>query len=275
MRKFVERLVDLRVGALQLLLLLLVFFLPFRLNISSFITSLFTKDELSFENMRFYFINLGGNLGIGIFLFFLVLKTIRKKNKDQILNKGDIYHKHSYFWFYICSKLLGFTNCNLVLVPIYMQFKLVIRDTFDKYPLDEIFFPESPNNDINVTIKNQNYDLDKKDLNEINLVLEDTYEIDLNQIPKDKQALKTIKISRNNKNHLRQYSDLYVNKIITKVRELPNGTILNIFATTNPKHTYQIVKRAFSLGNRGNISKIFVYQQEKDNERLFIKSKKI
>ena len=44
---------------------------------------------------------------------------------------------------------------------------------------------------------------------------------------------------------------------------------INVYATTNPKHTLKIAGDAFKLAERGNIKKLVVFQQEKEEIRKF------
>lgn len=275
MKKFIDKIRDSISEIFQLILIIFFFYLPKILNASSNISLLITNNGLDFDNIRFYYINLAGNLGLGLVLVWLYLLKIRNINEKKTLNKGNLYHCHSYIWFNLCSKILGYKKCNLILVPIYMQFNLIINDTFEEYPLDDSFFPIENSDKISVDVKKASCDIKHENSNEINLILEDTHEVLFQKLPINKQYFKTIRISRNNKNLTRQYNDLYVEKIISEVRNLPDDAVVNIFATTNPKHTYQIAKRAFSIGKRGNISKIFVFQQDKDNEWKFTKKYKI
>jgi len=270
---FIPRILDSRREILQLLLFIAAFFIPGILDLKVIISSIVREQGVSFDKLKYFYLNLFDVLGLVLCVLYFV--KIRKCNKKKIFNKGDIYHRHSYFWFFFCSKILGYEQCNLVLVPIYLQFKLVIRDTFDKYIVDGNFLPKEDNRNISVVTIKDNIDSESNDLNEVNLILEDTYEISLKQIPKNKQSIKTIKVSRNCKDKTRKYNDFYVDKVISVVRNFPNGTIINIFATTNTKHNFEIAKRCFSLGGRGNISKIYVFQQELDKNRVFKKQYKI
>ena len=45
--------------------------------------------------------------------------------------------------------------------------------------------------------------------------------------------------------------------------------ILNIFSTTNPKNTYEIIKNSIMLAERGNIKHVNVFQQHNEGEREF------
>ena len=44
---------------------------------------------------------------------------------------------------------------------------------------------------------------------------------------------------------------------------------LNIFSTTNPKNTYEIIKNSIMLAERGNIKHVNVFQQNNEGEREF------
>lgn len=201
-----------------------------------------------------------------VFLFFAVLIAIRKFNHDFIMNRKLVYHDYSYVWYWICAKILGIKSCDLVLVPIHMQFKLVIRATFSEYPLDEKEYPvDETEADIKVSMVNRG-----ETNGEINLILEDTYTIDEKQIPKTKLGLRTIKVSRNNGNdNTRHFSPKFIDKITNVITE-PKGKLnVNIYATTNPMNTKHIAKRIFGLGERGNVEHLYVFQQRKDGRRHF------
>ena len=142
-----------------------------------------------------------------------------------------------------CAKVLGYTKCNLKLVPIYLQFELVMNDTFAEYDVGT--------DDDYPIIENEEIKIDKLNWNqvsqEINLVLEDTYPITKSQLPVLKKALSTIRIVRKRPDQARYYSPQFVAKIVDEIRKLPsNVNTVNVFATTNPKHTKQIAGDAWS-----------------------------
>ena len=201
-----------------------------------------------------------------VVLFFAVLIGIRKFNQGFVMNRKRVYHDYCYAWYWFCAKILGIKSCDLVLVPIHMQFKLVIRATFQEYPLDETEYPVVENeSDSKVSETNQ-----EESTREINLVLEDTYAIEARQIPKSKQGYRTIKISRNSgADSSRHFSQKYIEAIIKCIRGLNGKVSVNVYATTNPMNTKHIAKRAFGLGERGNVEHLYVFQQSKDGRRRF------
>lgn len=201
-----------------------------------------------------------------VILFFAVLIVIRKFNQGFVMNRKRVYHDYCYAWYWLCAKILGIKSCDLVLVPIYMQFKLVIRATFSDYPLDETEYPIIEN-ELESTIMELNQE---ETTREINLVLEDTYVVEERQIPKSKQRYRTIKISRNNgADSSRHFSQKYIEAIIMCVRGLKGRVTVNVYATTNPLNTLHIAKRAFGLGERGNVEHLYVFQQTKAGRRRF------
>lgn len=257
-----NKIIDCNREIIQILILSLCFFLPW-ITDEMIITIL--KDKLINENIV-YFILLSWNKEIigFIFMCFILIKYFRSWNKEVILNKGNIYHNHSYYWYLFCSKILGYDKCDLILVPLYMQFKLVLNDVFKEYPFDKNLFPEEEYEiEVNKKIKN----IENK---KVTFILEDTYPIDNKMIPNSFIENNTIKIKiKSKKIGKRIYSEKFIDAIIEILRELPNETILNIFATTNPKHTYNIIKKGITSGERSNIKNLYVFQQQATEDRKF------
>lgn len=251
---------------IQIIFLIVSFFIPEIINVSSCIDYLFQNSEVNFETAKFYFMLKIGNWGIGIGVMLFVLLRIRKLNKEKLFNTKNVYHDYPYIWYYVCAKVLGYVKCNLKLVPIYLQFKLVLNDTFSEYDVgtDEDY-PVIDNEVIRINKTNWT-----PMSREINLVLADTYPIAKAQLPALKSGLPTIEIVRDRPDQSRYYSPQFISKIVDEVRGLPsNVTTVNIFPTTNPKHTKQIAGDAFKLAERGNIKKLVVFQQSNKGARRF------
>lgn len=250
------------------LLIITVFFLPYMIDIPSLFEDYLRehKPEPELSDFLPYYILKCGNIAISLGLSFLVFWIIRRDNKEYVMNHDNVYHDYPFRWYWFCGKVLGIKKCSLILVPIYMQFKIVIENIFEEYPLDEADFPiieEEPE----CIIEKENMEAD---LSEINLILEDTYVIESEQIPCCKQNLPTIKISRNNGNsHTRHYSPNFINAISEEIRKLPQVHIVNIYATTNPMNTVQIIRSTFKMADRGNVEHVFVYQQGSSGKRRF------
>lgn len=210
-----------------------------------------------------------GKIGIWLIVSAMIYGRMRKFNADLVMNKGNRYHCSCYCWYWFCSHILGIKKCNLILVPIYLQFKLVINDVFEEYPFDEKRFPTLSQD--TVTVEELVPAATGVNDSEINLVLEDTYPIEINQIPERKRKLFTIKISRNRPDNIgqRYYSTQFIETVQSIVRHLPDSVTVNIFATTNPVNTRYIAQNTFQLANRGNIECLYVYQQSSVGNRNF------
>ncbi len=266
MKGFINRIANNGIQIIEIVILVLCSSIPFVFNAAELFAEYLASTKLDPGNAVSYLVIRAGNAAIAVAIFFIVLWRIRSHNKEFLMNRGNAYHQYPYWWYWLCAKILGIRKCNLVRVPIYMQFKLVIRGTFPEYPLDEASYPAAENESKTKIVVN-NSDADKK---EINLILEDSYAIDTRQIPKEKLGLRTIKISRNDGNcQGRHFSQQYIETVINTIREMEKGAVVNIFATTNPMNTWHIASRAFALADRGNLEHLYVFQQKNSTERLF------
>jgi len=236
------------------------------MNATKLIEICFQNAELNFDNIKYYFLLQSGNWVIGGIATVTLLLKFRKLNKDKMFNTMNVYHDYSYAWYWFCAKILGYKKCNLKLVPIFMQFKLALNDTFNVYYVgEEDDYPVKEEEIININKLSCN-----PITNEINLVFADTYPIIKEQIPRNQRDLSTIFISRNQGDFNRYFSPQFIGTINNEVRQLPrNVKRVNIYATTNPKHTLKIASSAFKLADRGNIDKLVVFQQGKDGARRF------
>lgn len=256
------------VQIIEVMILIIAFLLPYMLDIPSWFGDYLRdhKPEPEIRNFLPYYILKAGNMAIALGLLSTMLIVIRRYNKEFVMNNDNVYHDYPYGWYWFCAKVLGIKKCNLILVPIYMQFKLVIGNIFQDYPLDETEFPVIETEpDCTIEMNNMS-----TDFSEINLILEDTYVIESKQIPFRKKSLPTIKISRNDGNsHTRHFSPQFVNAVSEEIRRLPQVNIVNIYATTNPMNTIRISRSAFRMADRGNIDHVFVYQQKRSGMRKF------
>lgn len=250
---------------LEIIVLAVVVVLPQFVDFHGLFKDYLEKNYLSPDNWMWYLALSYGKWIITIVLVLFVLCAIRKFNNEFVMNRSNVYHDYCYGWYWFCAKVLGIKKCNLVLVPIYMQFKLIINETFEEYPLNEEEYPVVDNEIIKVTKSNEN-----ALQNEINLILEDTYIIKDNQIPFSKRNRYTIKISRNDGNSRgRHFSQNFIETTINTVREFQSIPVMNVYATMNPLNTKHIAKRVFALGDRGNVAHLYVFQQNNNGIRKF------
>lgn len=229
------------------------------------------------ENLNFININIGGfyirsSDLIQSTLYMILIGLcclcyhVRQSNKTFLLNRDNVYHDYCYQWYWICSKILGIKKCNFVNIPIYMQMKLVINQVFDTPFLFEEDYPKAEEPAV-VKRKNQ---MARAKIQECNLILEDTYQISYKQIPKEKQSLYTVKVSRYNPQIPgRHYSQSFVQKIMDVVNKLDKDTTINLYATTNPQNTLHIARCVFTMANRGNIAHLVIFQQSASQGRHF------
>lgn len=258
---------------IQTAAILVAFILPFLVDVQKIFEQYLTENYPTPDNFWVYLPLSYGNVILSVAISVFVYWKIRKSNSNMLMNRdNNVYHDYSYIWYLYCAKFLGIKKCNLINVPIHMQIKLVIHQTFDEYPLNDSEYPADENEVVSVFKENE----DNREQT-CNLILEDTYLIDAIQIPRTVRKFHTVKVSRNHSGNFgRHYSEEFISKIINEVRSLPNGITLNVFATTNPKNTLNIARRVFAQAERGNLSHIYVFQQRRTGRRIFeVKGKKI
>lgn len=263
-KKLIYKLIANVVPIMEIIVLVGLAILPSKMELMNII-----REQLALptdlEGVIVYYVFTQGDVVIGIALAATVLfRIVRPLNKDKMFNKGVLYKNYPYWWYCLCAKILGYTKCNLVMVPINMQFKLVINDTFTTFYTGDV--EEKKEDDIEVIRDGK---IENSD--EINLIIADTYPIDKSQLPEVKKKLPTIKITRNNSiDHNRYKSDELVKNVVIEVGNLPvNSRKINIYATTNPENTMNIAKKAFSSGERSNLDLVTVFQQGNDPLRKF------
>ena len=240
--------------------------IPYRINIPEIFKDYLNEKYPTPKDFLFFMAIEKGNITIGIALFLFVYIKIRKDNKSFIMNRENVYHDYPYLWYCFCAKILGIKKCNLVLVPIHIQYKLIINSIFDEYPINGEEYSQIDNKQDVSVIKNESVSTAKI----VNIILEDTYIIREDQIPHNLRSLPSIKISRNDGTDCsRHFSQQFVNVIVSEICSLRDGVIINVFATTNPKHNISIAESAFKKADRGNISRIYVFRQKKTGDRNF------
>ena len=252
---------------IQFFCLLVALVLPSILDLKSAVPSM-NYLNLNITGLFKYLAIKCGNAGIGVLFFGVFVAMLHNINKSKTLNKGNVYHTHGMVWYWLCSNVLGYGACNLARVPIATQFLLVLNDTFKKYVYSDI--PEEADADSRIQLFNypaDNETCSAKQSSWVNLLISDTYQIELNQIPIANRMNKTIAITNllSTASHTRVYSPRLVNEVTTAVRNLAPGSKVNIFATTNPKNTYEIIDKAFKLGGRDNLAALYVYRQRHRN----------
>ena len=197
----------------------------------------------------------------GLIISLLILWLLRKLNKEKVFNTGDKYGQYPYPLYYVASKVLGYGFVTLVRVPIYLQFRLVIKDLFDNVKVDEN--TREISQPITVAKKNM-----EQNSNEINLILNDTYKILEGQIPPAKRALPTIEITNGTElNGIRTYNTQFIDEVRKQTNEFShNYSSINVFATTNTKHNKAIIESCFKNARRTGFKELVVFQFDSINK---------
>ena len=247
----------------QALLLIIVFFIPNVINVAGKIQSIFENTTINFDNAKYFYIMKMGNGLIGvIFMLLILFKFVRASNENHCLNKGNYFHEHSYLGYWLCANVLGYKKCSLVRVPIYMQFKLVLRDTFNEYLIGQYEDYHCVDDEV-VEIKG----LSDSYTSSVNLVLADTYPILKGMLPASTSNLSTIWVIRTDSvKMIRTFSKMYCNSIREIVSGLPNNVeMINLYSTINPKHSFWIANNVFKMGGRCQVKALKVFPQSNKN----------
>lgn len=213
-------------------------------------------------------------LATGILLSGLLCHFFRQENKEVMFNTGRKYKNSKFWWYQFCAVILGYQKCDLRGVPIFTIARMIVEDTFDEYNYGEINQLEG-NDSINVDKIWINDEKPDEDTKEINLLIEDTYGIEdivIKNIIANKNV-PTLKISRDRARKGRWYVPGFVEVIwgVLQSGDLKNVIKINLYATTNPKNTKEIVEQVFCSYGRGKIKKLEVFQQESTGDRYFKK----
>lgn len=238
--------IDNRTQLIEILVIPIIIWLINKLNLADILS------EIIYYRFNYQISENHGLLSIiGIYGF-----CVLKYNRNETMNVLNIYHDYCYAWYFFCAKVLRIRKCNLVHVPIAMQLNLCINSTFKEYVFNEKEIP-SIDSEI-IKIRKLNW-ISKHHI--VNLILEDTYPVCTNQIPEELRDLPTLIISRNNGDSFsRHYSRPFIDSILTELHKLNDGVQINLFATTNPRHTHSIAKSAFMNASKGNIVHLRVFQ---------------
>ena len=261
--------------------ILLIFILPIIIFI--FAIQYFSISEI---NLLFVTLQLNENAEIPnyisnlsiittiIVLFSIIFIAIRNLNKNRVFLAGNIYGTN-YYIFYKLAKVLGFNKISLIRKPYYCMFKIIINDDFEELVnLDKE--NEKLSTDISIRVDESKFH-NINNLRECNLIVSDTYKIQLEQLPIDKKDIDTIEIERIGHSGVRISSQELVNEVRKAVIKILNtGANINLFLTTSTFNTYQIIRECFMQADRDKIE-LEVFQQDtsKRDKKFSSKGKKV
>lgn len=214
-------------------------------------------ETFNYDTIRFLL-----SLGVLISLWYVIYKH----NADaeiQIIT-GETYGCYPY-WYFKLSTFLGIKKCSLIGMPIYMQYKLILRGTFKNIVPTEI--EEVTGLGVNNPVV-LNEDIVT---NHINIVINDSYTINQSQLPLFVKEEYTVIFSRMKYASIRVFDMDFMNQIHNFISDLPaNISTINLFMTTNPRHNEWMAKNIFYSAGRGDIKRLFIYDQEKCGSRSFV-----
>lgn len=261
--------------------ILLIFILPIIIFI--FAIQYFSISEI---NLLFVTLELNENTNIPnyisnlsvittiIVLFSIIFIAIRNLNKNRVFLAGNIYGTN-YYIFYKLAKVLGFNKISLIRKPYYCMFKIIINDDFEELiNLDKE--NEKLSSDISIRVDESKFH-NINNLRECNLIVSDTYKIQLEQLPIDKKDIDTIEIERIGHIGVRISSQDLVNEVRKAVIKIVNtGANINLFLTTSTFNTYQIIRECFMQADRDKIElKVFQQDTSKRDKKFNNKGKKV
>lgn len=197
-----------------------------------------------------------------IILFIAGLFFVRRINKEKEFAPTDIYGDYSIFIYYIAWLVVGYKRVNLKLKPIPLQFQLlniIFLECFD----DTEYFDRDYK--YNVSYKGKI----NKNTKEINIVVSDTYPIEISKLPQNVINNYTIFISRDEEKGVRIISKNLIELLIKEVQKSKKHCKkFNLFLSTPASTNKLIFQQVFQTGLRDKFT-INVYQQDNENNFMF------
>lgn len=258
---------------LQVFMLIGVISLPFIFDFQSVVE--IKKPDMEIQELVIYYALRHGKICISIILAVIMIKNFHSINSKKVLNKGNLYHRRTMFGYWICSHILGYSKCSLIRVPISDQFKLILSDMFTDYICgnyekaseDEKISVRKVGEPLHSDLLQQNATSDvsifRFDVEEVYIVISDTYPITDNMLPDRCDENNTIIIQRekNREDYTRYESKALINKVLNIIKHIDNEVIINILPTTNVINTYGIANEVFKTGRQDNIKSLYVFPQ--------------
>ena len=163
------------------------------------------------------------------------------------------------------AQLIGYKKISLIRKPYHIIFKLLSTKLFEV--IDELNDDEK--------IKFNVIHIRGSGNKEVNLIVEDTYNIQKHQIPDKFIHFETIRFFRENIDGTRIYSSTFMDEIGRYIIEYRNKKYkINLFMTTNVKNTRYLIENYFLNGDRG-FTIIEIFQMDMNDEQQKIYRKRI
>lgn len=197
-----------------------------------------------------------------IILFILQLFVIRKINKEKEFAPTDIYGDYSIFIYYIAWLVVGYKKVNLKLKPIPLQFQLLSINYLECFDDTEYFDRDY---EYKVSYKGKL----SKNTRKINIVVSDTYPIEISKLPQNTINNYTILISRDGEKGIRIISKNLIELFIKEVQKSKKYCReFNLFLSTPASTNKLIFQQVFQTGLRDKFT-INIYQQDNENNFIF------
>jgi len=188
----------------QTIIILLVIILAFIVDFAKILAEAIVRAQLEKDSLPVWLrvIKAYGLWPLSLSIAVIVIALVYNSNKEAALNgNNDIYHEHTYLSYLFYRYVLGYKSCCLRLVPVPMQFKLVVNGVFANYILsdDEI---HTASEDEQIYVKRP-----KSYIDTVNLLISDTYKVKNSQLPEKAKQYSAIRIDRPSVDHVRYDSE--------------------------------------------------------------------
>ena len=100
-RKIIKKVVANLEPIAQLIILVAIVIIVLKINGVQLLEKFYDKQDLGFDNLKYYLILKLGNIAIIALLDGLVLYNFRQHNKGKSFNRGNVYHNYPYIWFFM------------------------------------------------------------------------------------------------------------------------------------------------------------------------------
>lgn len=210
--------------------------------------------EINFVGISFDEINISILIIVSAIITLLIFKFYNSKRVFEVTN--NTYGDYPIFIWRTIRYLFSYKKLSLKYIPIHLQLNLINLGFFE---FEEYYDSVAEDDSVNVDVK-----LPKKITGEsIAFLIEDSYKIDINQLPKTINRDNIIVFTRLNMSDNRR---LYTRKMIQAVDEsilnLPNSVkVIELFMNTNPLTTLKLAKNCFFSGGRRRF-KLRIYQYQ-------------
>jgi len=182
-----------------------------------------------------------------ILSIFLTLSTFSLFNSKRTfeLRKTNYGSYHLIVWkiIYFCFR---YKTISLRFIPIYCQLRIIEMNLFE---IKEIYDNISCDNSYKYTVSTINLSAIS---NIVNILIEDTYIIKLNELPSNLVQQTIYKLTRDNiESKDRVYSNHIIEVFNSILRDIDSKIeVVNLFMNTNPITTLELAKRCLFNGSR-------------------------